>query len=204
MAESEVALCNKALISVGASTITALTDESKEGRTCNALYTMCRDYVLRDVAPNFAIRRLALAQLVTTPAFNYAYAYQLPGDCMRVMNTDDKEYIWRIESFSSGKVLVTDESTISIRYVSRIEDPQLHDAMFDEALAAYLASELAYPLVNSNTLKEQRWNEYALKLAASRAVDSMEHTLDNADSEEAYMEADDSGGANTRWLDSRI
>jgi hypothetical protein len=201
MAESEVQICNKALISVGASTITALTDESKEGRTCNALYTMCRDYVLRDVAPNFAVRRVALAQLTFTPTFNYAYAYQLPVDCMRVMNTDDKEYIWRIESYSSGgetgKILVTDEATIRIRYVSRIEDPQLHDAMFDEALATYLASELAYPLVNSNTLKEQRWNEYVIKLAASRGVDSMEHTLDNADSERATMEANE-------WIDSRI
>jgi hypothetical protein len=144
---------------------------------------------------------VALAQLIFTPAFNYAYAYQLPVDCLRVINTDDKKYIWRIESYKdgaeTGKILVTDESTIKIRYVVKIEDPQLHDAMFDEALATYLASELAYPLVNSNTLKEQRYNEYVLKVAAARGVDSMEHTIDNADSEEATMEAN-------QWLDARI
>ncbi len=60
-----------------------------------------------------------LTKLATAPDFGYDAQYQLPADCLRVVEVYDTKLPWVVE----GRVLLSSESTpVYIRYVKREED----------------------------------------------------------------------------------
>jgi len=174
---STVEICNNALIALGAETIMALTENSKAARLCNARFASARDAVLRAHPWNCAMARTSLAQESSSPAFGYSYRYQLPGDCLRVIQAygADKEPIddWQVE----GRSLLCDEATVYIKYIKRVTDPNQLDSLCREAISARLAAEIAYALTQSRTAEKNMWEIYnGLKLTEARAIDAQEGT----------------------------
>jgi hypothetical protein len=186
MATSEVQIVNNALIKIGASAILSLTENSEAARAANVIYEQVRDASIRDHIWNFAVTRVELAQSATAPAFEFAYQYQLPSDCLRVLQMESSSMVFKIE----GRKLLTDEGTAKILYLSRVEDVNLFDPMFVEALSARLAAELAITLAESNSLYQNMMEMYQRKLGDARSVDAQESGY-------AEVIAD-------TWLDSRI
>ena len=64
---SVVDICNEAMDLLGAATITALTENSKEARLCNRRFETVRDQVLRAHPWNAAITRKALRVIAWHP-----------------------------------------------------------------------------------------------------------------------------------------
>jgi hypothetical protein len=186
MATSVVQIVNNALIRIGASAITSLTENSEAARAANLVYEQIRDATLRDHIWNFAVKRIALAQEVDTPAFEYSFQYALPSDCLRVLQMQEKDMIYKIE----GRKLLTDEGSAKIMYISRVTDPNEFDAMFVEALSARLAAELSIPLAESSTLYQNMMEIYRIKITDARSVDGQESGEPNI--------------VTDTWLNSRI
>jgi hypothetical protein len=186
MATSVVQIINNALIKIGASAILTLTENSESARAANLIYEQVRDASIRDHVWNFAIRRVELAQNSTAPAFEFSYQYNLPSDCLRVLRMEDMGMYYKIE----GGKLLTDEGTAKILYLSRVEDVNLFDALFVEALSARIAAELSVTLSESNTLYTNMMEIYQRKIADARSMDAQES---------GYQEII----ADT-WLDSRL
>ena len=179
MANSTVELCNRALDLIGTNSITSLNDNSKAARLCNRNYGPVRDAVLRSYPWNCAMARARLPALVTSPAFGYARAFQLPQGpdpayCLRVweINGEPAEDIdYQIE----GRTIVTDEAApLDIRYVARIEDPTQFDPLLDDAIAARLAVDIAFSLVSNATLVTELRNAYVAKMNEARMIDARE------------------------------
>ena len=82
---SVVNICNSALNLIGASTISALTEDTKNARLCNQRYEPVRNRVFRSHNWNCLVKRVQLAQNSTAPAVEYDYAYALPSDSLRVL-----------------------------------------------------------------------------------------------------------------------
>ena len=186
MATSVVQIINNALIKIGASAILTLTENSEAARAANLIYEQIRDACIRDHVWNFAIRRVELAQNSTAPAFEFSYQYNLPSDCLRVLQMEDMGMYYKIE----GGKLLTDEGTAKILYLSRVEDVNLFDSLFVEALSTRIAAELAITLSESNTLYSNMMEMYQRKISDARSMDAQES---------GYQEII----ADT-WLDSRI
>jgi hypothetical protein len=148
MASSVTDICNRALDAIGVDPIGALTDRSKAARLCGDLFAEMRDSLLRDHPWNFAIRRAMLAASATTPAFDWAYAYPLPSDCLRVIRTNNPDPLvrWDVEA---GQVLTNIGSPLGIVYVARVTDTTHWDAGFVLAMQARLAAELCMPLTQN-------------------------------------------------------
>ena len=83
---SVVQICNSALNQLGASSITALTENSKNARICNERYETIRDAVFRSHPWNCLVTRVQLAQDTETPAWGFSYQYTLPSNCLRVLS----------------------------------------------------------------------------------------------------------------------
>lgn len=173
---SDVDICNRALQKLGAKRITSLTDDSVNARACNAAYEIVRDAELRAHPWNFAIDREALAADSTEPDWGRANSFQLPSDCLRVLppypedNLNDMD--WQIE----GRKIYTDDSDpLYIRYIARIEDTSLFDALFIEALANKLALELCEELTQSNTKKESLNQDYDKIIAKAKRTNAIEN-----------------------------
>ena len=82
---SAVDIANSALNLLGASTISAFTDDSKNARLINQRYEPVRNRVFRSHAWNCLHKRVQLAQNSTAPVVEYSHAYALPSDCLRVL-----------------------------------------------------------------------------------------------------------------------
>ena len=174
---SEVDICNSALNVIGASNIISLTEDSKSGRICNQRFEFVRDAVSRAHPWNCLISRASLAQLSDAPAYEFAFQFALPTDpyCLRVLDVEGEVNLG-VTYVIEGRNLLTDESTVNIRYVGKVTDANQYDSLFTEALSARMAHEISYSLANSSTLTEQLWNLYLLKLSEARFADATEGT----------------------------
>jgi hypothetical protein len=190
MATSPVDVCNIALKRLGCTQIVSLVDGSNEATVLSALYENTRDRLLRELPWNMAQFRVTLAYDPTkTPVFGYAFAYPLPAKpyCVKVEETDPQDAIYSIENSMdsagavTGRVLLTDESSMSLRYTGQVTDPQQWDASFVEAFASDLAAQVAYTLTESVTKEKaaQAWAKSALEHAST--VNSQEGSTKQAD-----------------------
>jgi len=167
MAISETKICNLALLKLGATRIASLTDGTKNAILCNEFYEPTVDEVLRMHPWNCAIARASLSALDDAPDFGYAYQYTLPTSpyCLRVLQMENLDSEFKIE----GRALLTNEGTCNIKYIKRITNPTKFDSILVKAIAARMATELAYPIAQSKTLKEQIAEEFNLVLRAATA-----------------------------------
>ncbi|MBX9697871.1 MAG: hypothetical protein K2X74_00485 [Acetobacteraceae bacterium] len=185
---SEVGICNRALDMLGQPPILALDNSSKTAAACLRNYGPSRDYVLRSYPWNSATARVSLVALTEAPAFGYARAFQLPADCLRVMDTEDdlKDVSWRRE----GNLLLTDAaSPLRIRYIRRLTDPSLMDDMLAEVIAAHVASSIAYQIVGSNEAVARAATLYREKHADARMLDAREQSQDEGFSIDTWLNA---------------
>jgi len=181
--KTKIAICNLALRSLGADRIMAIDEDNETARILNDVYDLLLDEVLRAHPWNFAQKRTSLARLDKTPAFDYDYAYQLPSDCLRVVRMSDKTAKFKIEN----NELLTNKGEAKILYIARITDPNLYDSAFITAFATRLASEISYPITNSQSLGGQKYSEYLEKLKLAKSLDAQEGTLEKVD-EDSWIE----------------
>lgn len=181
MASSSVEIAANALRLIGYQPITALTDDSDGARIMNALYTPTLDEALRSHDWNFARLRALLARLQDTPAYDYAYMYQLPQQplCLRVLATNlAATEKWEIETYitstSEYRVLLTDATTVTIRYIGRITNPTTWDPLFSDAMTWELAFRAAGALRVGGSVMLAVQKEKELRWSQARSVDGQE------------------------------
>jgi|HigsolmetaAR203D_1030402.scaffolds.fasta_scaffold04141_4 hypothetical protein len=172
---SVVGICNRALSLLGQKSITSLEDNDQAARLCAETYGPVRDAVLRDHPWNCAIARADLAPLSERPAFGFGRQFELPADCLRVLELWGTDGPWKIE----GRRLLTDATRALIRYIRRVEDPNQFDALLVEAIAARLAADLCEPITQKSTLTQSLWELYGQKLRAARSADAQEGTAED-------------------------
>lgn len=172
---SEVDICNRALQKLGAKRITALTDDSVNARSCNAAYEIVRDAELRAHPWNFAIARASLAADSTAPSWGRAKSYELPADYLRLLppypEDNSNALDWQVEG---RKVYTDDTAPLYIRYIKRVSDTSLFDALFVEALSTKLASELCEEITQSNAKKEGLKDDYRETIARAKKTNAIE------------------------------
>tara|TARA_R110000803_G_scaffold29587_2_gene67340 strand:+ start:2003 stop:2587 length:585 start_codon:yes stop_codon:yes gene_type:complete len=169
---SDVDIANSALNNLGASNINALTEDSVAARLCNQRYEFVRDSVFRAHPWNCLVRRASLAQNTTAPDWQYTYAFNLPTDpyCLRVLRVEDLDTDYQVE----GRTIASNNSTMKIKYIGRITDPNEYDMLLIECLSARLAADIAYAITNNNALTATMWEMYNQKLSEARFVDATE------------------------------
>ncbi len=171
MANSEAEIGNSALIKLGAEgRILSLEDNSREARIIKEQFFKIRDALFRAHPWNFTIKRVGLAALPTAPEWGFSKQFQVPTDCLRILETDVPEAEWQKE----GNVLVTDASDINIRYISKITEVAKWDTCFCESFACRLAHDICYAITQSNTLKDELFKEYRYWIGEARSFDGQE------------------------------
>lgn len=171
---SRVEICNRALDKLGSAPITSLDDNVKSARACARMFDSVRDAELRDHQWNFAIARASLPELDEAPVYGFSKQYQLPGDCLKVVEIDPFGD-WKIEG---RRVLTNIPAPLRIKYIRRIGETSSFDALFVEALAARLAQELSETLTQSNSKKRAAQDDYSQAIRRARRSDAIEGTAD--------------------------
>jgi hypothetical protein len=139
-------ICNRALIRLGADTITDISEQnSKEARLCNILYNQVRKELLRLHPWNFATKRQILAADVDDPDFEFYYSYSLPSDCIRVLKVNDFTSNFKIEM----NKLLSDDDGIELIYIYDATDPTQFDTLFTSIFVLKLAMEMSYNITGA-------------------------------------------------------
>ena len=175
---SQVEICNRALIKLGAGQITSITDNNKQARLLAALWDTIRKTELTKRFWNFALQRTSLPALSTTPAWGFTNAYQLPVDFLKLAQVNDVFIATGLQDYRNqddspyaieGSVIMTDfGAPLKIRYVKDVTDAGLFDPLFAEAMASRLAYEACYGITQSRDGTRQAADDYkqAIKDAA--------------------------------------
>lgn len=184
---SVVDICNSALNLLGASTITALTDDSKNARLCNQRYEPIRNRIFRSHAWNCLTKRVQLAADSDAPVVEYTNQYTLPSDCLRVLKihtgaTDSIES--DIDYVVEGRKIKTDEGTVYLVYIAQITDPNEYDTYLQESISSALAADIAYAITNNATLAKNYQETADERLREARFVDATENSLGTVESNE--------------------
>jgi len=168
-------IVNAALVKVGATTISNLTDGTVNANFMNTRYEQVRDMCLARHPWNFATKRAQLAQLSTTPAIEFDFEYQLPADFIRVVSVhSNNEGMGIVEhKVEDGKILTSSDQCWLV-YIYRMTNPNQMSAEFREFVSAVLAKEAAMGLVNSNTMLELMTKEAEKAERRARGVDAQE------------------------------
>lgn len=78
--DTGVSICSDALLLIGAKAISSFNDGTDASSVCDRLYPDIRDSTLVMYPWSFGMKKVQLAQLITTPNSVWRYEYQLPGD----------------------------------------------------------------------------------------------------------------------------
>jgi len=184
---SVVNMCNSALNLLGASTISALTDDTKNARLCNQRYEPVRNRVFRSHAWNCLHKRVQLAQNSTAPVVEYDHAYALPSDCLRVLkihNGTTDSIATALDYKLEGRNIVTDIDTIFLIYIALDTDPNNYDTYLRESISHQLAADLAYAITNNATLANNYMTRADERLREARFIDATENSLGTVEANE--------------------
>lgn len=177
MATSDTEICNIALGHLGEAPISSLAENNKAGRACQLHYKLTRDEVLRSHRWNFAKDRAKLTELSDTPVFGWARHFELPTDCLRVVEFNDQEIgdVVTDEYEIEGRKLLTNADEARIVYIKREEEVEKYDPLFVQALALKLSIILSEQ-IRGATGKTQELTQAYERLAGplARRIDANE------------------------------
>lgn len=182
---TKIDVANLAALKLGAEWISSFNDETKFARSIK----LCYDRLLyAELAKNrwaFAIKRASLPALANAPAWGFERQFLLPVDCLRldwVNGAGRSEYLANFlpDSTSPFKVegsnILTDlEAPLQIRYVGKIDNPELWDPCFLDAFAARLAAEVCEAVTQSDSKKKMLWSEYESSIATARRMSAIQN-----------------------------
>ena len=114
-----------------------------------------------------------MAKLAAAPLYGWDSAFQLPGEVLRVLESevDTDEYVIEADT------LLSDDSTWQGRVIVRITDTTKWSAPFVAAFAARLSAELAYSIADSASLQKEKFVIYQEKIRQAKGVDAQEGSL---------------------------
>lgn len=176
---SKVSICNQALSRLGADSITSLTDNTIEAKACNLIYDDIADEVILEGDWTAAIQRASLAKTANTPTFGYTNEFQLPVSpfCLKVLNVDEIPVGYNAYKIEGDKLL-TDMSTVKIRYLGRITDTEKYGTLLQRVIIARLALELGYRLTADKALLDRLEQQYDRVLSQALANDGQQGSKD--------------------------
>lgn len=176
---SQTQIANGALIALGVPRIASISDSSKAAQLLNDRWDPVRLSLLRNFPWSFAKTRATLATLVTTPAFTYSNQFQLPADCLRLIEVVDvDDYV-----VEDGMILCN-ESSLDVRYIKNVTDTSKFDPLFCEALSMALALSVCTALTNSNSQLEIMQSRFDRAIGKARSIGSVEDPASMVDADD--------------------
>lgn len=173
MALSAIALCSRALLKIGAASITSFDDGTAEAEVAGNLYPPVRDALLSAYPWRFATGQARLARLAAEPVADFAHAHQLPVDFLRALSAGTDARGRGLAYRIAEQRLHADAEQVTLTYVFR-PDEKAFPPFFDQALIARLAAEFCIPLTESTSRAETLFKLAEDEARRARTVDSQQ------------------------------
>jgi hypothetical protein len=182
MATNKTEIVNMAITKLGKSRITSIdSDTSEEAVVARLLFDEIRDQVTEEGPWAFAIKREELGLLANTPEYEFSHEHQLPTDCLRVLAVNETvsgDTNYRIE----GRKLLSNNSSIEIRYIGKPTDVSAWAASFKRAFILRLAAEMSYSFRADKALTNGLFQQYQDAIERGLSTDGKQGSNDTISS----------------------
>jgi hypothetical protein len=178
MSYSRTSLANRACDLVGKDTFLDLdTDTTTWGKIVKRNFEPIFKYCLRKSPWPVPMVRMSLNPSATAPENEFSYAFDLPGNFIKLVRIFPDGIKYKRE----GDQIITDESAITIKYISSavIDDPAKIDPDFAEYFAHSLAVAISYKATDSVALRNELKKEADRLFQEAAALFSQEDTDDD-------------------------
>lgn len=175
MSYTNLGICSKALLKIGANTITSFEEGTAEAEVSVNLYPMIRDGLISSYPWSFAIAQKKLPQLEQKPMADYKYAYLLPNDYLRTISAGVNNKGSGLEYRIHENQLHTNLQEIIMTYIFRPEE-NTFPAFFVEALISKLAAEFCLPLTESTSRADYLLKKSEEEIKRARLTDAQQAT----------------------------
>ena len=173
MANSEVEICNGALVKLGQATINSIDppESNLRSRSCAVRYDPVRRTMLEMAEWSFATKRVHLSPDSTTPDFGWSYQIQMPGDFLKFSYAFPLQTPFKKE----GRKILTDSNGIDLTYIYDVKDTGLFSGLFSEMFATYLAYDMSRLFTGpGRATREELWVSFRLLAGKALSADASE------------------------------
>lgn len=181
MAVTDIDICSRALVLIGAQPITSFSDGTTESTVASNLYEdTVRDLISRH-RWRFAAGQAQLSRRVEVPAAKWDAAYQLPGDLLLLhgvtVNGNDIEY----DRYQNLVYCDADEQDAVFADYTFRADEDLWPPYFVTYVELSLASMFAYSVANQIQTADYMEKKALRQMAMARNIDSQSQTTRKLD-----------------------
>jgi len=178
MALSDVALCARALVMIGAAPISSFEEDTAEAEIARLLYPTIRDGMLAGYPWRFAARGVWLARLASEDGErdprDGSNLFALPRDFIRLLSLENDG--GKIKQFElRDQAVLCDGQSAWLSYVGRLAEGSF-PPWFDLALIARLAAEFCLPLTESSARAEYLFKRSEDQFRETRLADAQQST----------------------------
>lgn len=181
MSLTKLQIFNLALARIGhKAAVSDPSEASFEAERIRAVYDHARDAVLRDHSWSFATIYTALSLSGETQSI-WEYQYRYPAICLNFIeikrasvDADRIPFEISLSEDRAYRVILTNEPEAIGKFVAKVENEQLFDGLFGDALAWKLAKEIAPSLTASPAVTESCERSYVLALGVAKSVNNQE------------------------------
>jgi len=168
---TKIDMISNALILLGDLPLNDLDEERDAAVYSRNLYDGIAKAELSKHYWGFARRKQVLSELVDAPADKeYQRIYQLPSDMLVLIKTYPNAYDYQVY----GKQIFTNARITSVDYIANVSESQW-PPYFEKLMEFALAKDLAIPVRDAATRKQEMQNEYVIQSRMARYMDSQQH-----------------------------
>lgn len=177
MALTKYQLCSRALLKIGANTISSFDEGTVEAEVAGNLYDSARDTVLSAHPWSFATGQTTLGKLDASPLADFDHAYQLPTDFLRALSLGETSLEtgrgapYRIHE----RRIHTNTDGVILTYIFR-PDESTFPPFFDTALIARLAADFCMPLTENTARTDALFKMAEIEFRRAKLTDSQQQT----------------------------
>ena len=176
MADSKFDICNKALVLVGANTISSFTQNTTESKVANQLYESTLENLLTRCRWRFASKQAQLSKNTTNPDARYDSSYALPSDAHIIHAVTVGDDIIKYDRYGQNLFTNTTSSDTVIADYTFQPSESIFPPYFKQTLVFELASLFAGAIARNDQLSELYHKRSIAQLAIAKATDGQAQT----------------------------
>lgn len=175
MALSQIALCSRALLKLGGTTITSFDEGTAEAEIAANLFPSIRDALLSAHPWSFATAQQRLPVLSTEPIADFSRAFQLPANFLRALSAGGSTRGHGLEYRIAERRLHANADDVIMTYIFRPAEIDF-PPFFDQALITRLAAEFCIPLTESTSRSEALFRLAEQEFQRAKTIDAQQET----------------------------
>ena len=191
MSDSKFDICSKAMVLVGANTITSFTENTTESKVANQLYESTLENMLTRTRWRFASQQAQLSRNAAAPTARWSAKYAVPTAALIVHTVTINDNVIEFDRYESDILCdASSADTVVADYTFQPSEANF-PPYFKQALVFELASLFAGAIARNDNLSTLYQNRAVAQLAIARAQDSQAHRGKGRDGQGAGRHSQD-------------